>query len=376
MLAGSVAFICRSVYFRGAERNIFRIIMRCQGIGIHTILIASANNPLSRAIDNEGIYIFHTASVRKRLEVKSIRQIKKILKEKRTKAIIVFTSNDIYAGVLIKILSGFKIKLIFYQQESLNFKKNGLFYSLLFKWVDKWITPADYIRMEALNHRWISRQNIDVISHNLNLESFNKNFPSKEKAREELDLPMDKKIIGVLGRLNPQKNQDFLIRAINFLKLNHYDLELLIMGEPKREEEKVYSGFLRELMCECDLQDHIHFRNFSESKLTFFRAVDVFIMTTSGETCDVNLIYSMAAKTPVLSVQSEYNSEILEKGNLGILYKENDLEDFSAKIIKLLNHSKLYNYLQNEGRKAVFEKYDLNSKGYKFEEMISEFLNK
>jgi len=351
------------------------MILNCKEFDINTILIASGNTPINNALVNMGIEIFKTEPVDKRLRFFSILQINRFLKEKKTKAFIVTKPNEIFIGTMIKILSGLKLKIIYYQQVSLNFKKHRLLYSFLFNWVDRWITPVDYIRKEAIEQKWSWRKDIEVIPHSLNLTSYSKNHLKKDKARDNLDLPVDKKMIGILGRHNPRKNQDFLIRAINFLKINNYDLDLFIMGEPKTEDEQVYSGFLRELMIECDLQNRVHFRTFSAKSITFFRAIDVFIMTTTGETCDVTMIESMAAGTPVLAIQSEYNSEILDKGNLGILYKENDIEDFSAKIIKLFNYSKLYVFLQNEGRKAAFEKYDLKSKCYKFEELIFGLLN-
>jgi glycosyltransferase involved in cell wall biosynthesis len=82
----------------------------------------------------------------------------------------------------------------------------------------------------------------------------------------------------------------------------------------------------------------------------------------------------MAAGTPVIAVQSDYNSEILDKGNRGLLYKENDMEDFSAKVVKLLNQNKLYDFLMNEGRKAAIENYDKKGKCQKFEMLVYELL--
>jgi glycosyltransferase involved in cell wall biosynthesis len=376
MKEGSIAFYCRSDLKGGIERNIISMVLNCNEMGINTIVIASENSLVSNALEVKGIEIYKTRSNEKRLGIRSIRHIQKYLVDNETKAFFVFKPNEIFIGALIKIFSGLKIKLVYYQQVGLNFEKNAFLYSILFKWVDKWITPVSYIRSEALEHYWSRKKKIDVINHSLNLELFTNNSFTREQARKKLDLPLNAKIIGILGRHNPVKNQDFLIRAINFLKLNNYVLNLLIMGEPKVEEEKVYSGFLRELMCECNLQDQVYFRSYSEDKITFIRAVDIFVMTTTGEACDVSLIESMAAGTPVIAVNSKYNSEILENGNLGLLFRENDMADFSAKAIKLLNQNKLYDFLQFEARKAALEKYDIKSKCHKFEMLVHELLKK
>jgi glycosyltransferase involved in cell wall biosynthesis len=374
MTNGPIAFYCISEHFGGIERNIIRMMMNCKEIGIHTVLIAAKNSPFKKELKNKGVEIYETEPKEGRLGIKSVYRIKQFLVEKRVKLLFVSRPGEIFIGALIKILSGGKIKLAYYQQVGLNFEKNRILYSLLFYWVDSWITPVNYIRREALEHNWSKKKKIDFIPHFLNLEIFYNNQLLKENAREKLDLPVDKKIIGILGRHNPDKNQDFLIRAVNFLKLNKYNIHLVIMGGPKKEQEKVYSGFLRELMCECNLQDQIHFRKFSDDLVTFLRAIDVFIITTNGETCDISLIESMAAGTPVIAVQSEYNSEILEKGNLGLLYKENNMEDFSAKVIKLFSQKKLYNFLRDEGKRAAIENYDKKSNNHKFETQIRELL--
>lgn len=371
MPEGILAFYSRSVFHGGIERNFIRQANVLKDAGFNIVVIAPKSSSIAKSLSNSAIDFQPIENE----NIITLWSITRLLINKKVKALYIYRPKELRATIIIKLLSGLKIKIVFYQQEKINFGQSRFFKTLLLKWTDFWLTPMTYLSNEIHNQPWLSKREIRVIPHCLNLKPLLSNQLSVVDARQQLDLPADRKIIGILGRQNLEKRQDFLIRAINFLKLNNYSFDLLILGVPKRNDEQEYTQFLKELASECGIENQVYFSPYVEDIITFYRSIDVYVKTTSGEACDITAIEALASGTQVLAVQSKYNSDILGKGDLGMLYKANNLEDFSDKLIKILTRPKIIDYLKTEGLKAVNEKYDIDNNKHKLIQFATELLS-
>lgn len=357
MSEGGIAFYGRSVYYGGIERNIVRQSHILKKTGFNVYVIALKGSSIAKTFTHSDIELITVDNEK----LSTIRQLSKQLLKKQVRVVFLYKPADLRTGFLIKLFSKFNIKIAFNQQERIKADRFIFFRTLLIRWTDFWMTPMNYLSNDIRKQFQLGKKEINIIPHCLDLEPYLINPVSTEDARKQLNLPVDRKIIGILGRHNLEKRQDFLIRAINFLKLNDFSYDLLIMGNPKKEDEQEYYHFLKDLAVECGLEKQVFFRSYIDNIQTFYRAIDVFIKTTSGEACDITAIEALASGTQVMAIQSKYNSEILANGALGMLYKANDLEDFSNKLIKILTQQKIKDYLREEGLKTVTNKYHIKN---------------
>ena len=219
------------------------------------------------------------------------------------------------------------------------------------------------------------KENVFHISPGINFEHYQKDILSRQAARKILKLPEKINLIGVLGRHHKKYQQDFLIRAIQLLRKHYYEVDLLVMGRSKAEDEKEYFNFLKELASECGVEDFVHFRPHTEKEITFFKAIDIYAQITSDDVNDNYILKAMASERPVIARSNENIDEIVEEGKYGLLYHKNDLEDFTAKIIRLLTQPRIRNHLKNQARKIVHEKYNIHMKCEKFESVVNKFMN-
>jgi glycosyltransferase involved in cell wall biosynthesis len=208
----------------------------------------------------------------------------------------------------------------------------------------------------------------------IDLEHYEKDTLSRQSARKILKLPDSIKLIGVLGRHHVNHRQDFLIRSIQLLRKHNYEIELLVMGESKDEEERDYFNFLKELSVECGVENYVHFRPYTEKEITFFKAIDIYAQITMDGLNGNHLLKAMASSRPVIARYNEDIDEILEKGKYGLLYHNNDLEDFTAKITHLLTQPKIKNHLITEARRIVHAKYGIRLRCEKFELAVDKII--
>jgi glycosyltransferase involved in cell wall biosynthesis len=79
------------------------------------------------------------------------------------------------------------------------------------------------------------------------------------------------------------------------------------------------------------LQDRIHFLPFQENPFRVFNALDFTLMTSDSETFGMVTLESMAQGTPVIGSNAGGTPELLNFGELGLLYQTKSAEDLAKK---------------------------------------------
>lgn len=137
---------------------------------------------------------------------------------------------------------------------------------------------------------------IETLYNRIDVEAVQAEQFSREAARKHLGLPQDAWVVGNVGRLHPDKDQATLIRgfalAIPQLPLGSL---LVIMGEGRLEHK------LRAVAQELGIDDSVHFVGQVPHGRRYFKAFDVFALTSDHEPFGMVLLEAMAAGVSVLS---------------------------------------------------------------------------
>jgi len=279
------------------------------------------------------------------------------IKKRESRIFFTAFNKDIAAAALYKRFCNKKLVIVYQQQMKVGVDKRDLVHRLRYQMVDRWISPLHYLKEETIRRTTIPAEKISVIPLCIEGNKFFDCPLSRTEARVALDLPADKKIIGVLGRLDPEKGQDFLIRCISRLKTGFgMDYTLLIMGEKTIGLADDYNRLLQELVTRLAVSGSVCFRPFSSQVEVFYKAIDVFAMASKAEPFGMVVIEAMASGCPVISVNRDGPAEILANGELGYLYEYRDEADFAAKLQEMEGNPQLPVML-NKAREKVRESY-------------------
>ena len=187
----------------------------------------------------------------------------------------------------------------------------------------EWI--ASCVRESALMRDWP----LDVISHPIDIESWRpieQNF-----ARELLGLPKDTPLLlfGALGgSKDPRKGFDLLKGALDLLKGEFANLELVVFGEleprlkPDLDFPIHYAGHL---------QDDVSLR-------IIFSAVDVFALPSRQEAFSLTSMESLCCGTPVVAFNNSGPASLIDHKITGYLAEAFDLKDFAKGIDYILRY--------------------------------------
>lgn len=286
--------------------------------------------------------------------------IKKWNKQHRLNLIFTPYNKDIKPLSFYKRFYNRKIKLIYQQHMKVGVKKQDLIHRLRYNMLDLWITPLDYLKQETITKTTVAEDKIRIIPVGLSFEKFQHATITKEEAREKLGLPQNVFLIGILGRIDPKKGQDFLIKSIAALK-SEQPVHLLIMGAITDHEGDDWMNHLQSLIVQHAIKDHIHFRPYQEDVVLFYKAIDVFAMPSHGETYGLVTLEALYFEKPVIGVNTDGTKALLENGRLGWLHNPEDIDEFKLQLFSIIHHPQQAKEKTLLARQTVMEHYDFET---------------
>jgi len=148
-----------------------------------------------------------------------------------------------------------------------------------------------------------------------------------------------------VSRLSIEKNLAFMLRGLALAKEHIGDcFNTIIIGDGPEKES------LMHLATDLGLENSVFFLGTipNDQIVMYHRACDLFLFSSLTETQGIVLLEAMAASLPVLAVKATGVSDVVKNGENGFL-TENDIEDWAAKLILLLQKG---NHLSNMGYEA------------------------
>ncbi len=195
------------------------------------------------------------------------------------------------------------------------------------------------------------KTHIEVVPNGVDLRRFfNANHPCK---KEECGFHADDILLVYVGRLGPEKNLDFLIRAFTGAAQALNNIHLILIGSGTESEA---------LEMQASQSAHarrIHFTGLMEyEKLPSYLAMcDIFVTSSVTEVHPLSVIEAMAAGLPVVGIQSVGVGDTVVDGKTGFL-SSNDMAAFASLITRLCMDEQLRGKMGKAGRKET-EKYDI-----------------
>ena len=170
---------------------------------------------------------------------------------------------------------------------------------------------------------------IDVVPTGIYTEEFARG--AGKVFRKKFKIPTNAFVVGHIGRLAPEKNLEFLARAVaKFLK-KEPNAHLLIGGTGPSEES------IKEIMAQEGLTDRLHLAGMLKGKdlVNAYHAMDVFVFASQSETQGLVVTEAMAAGIPVVAVDAPGVREVVKDFVNGRLLMEESVEDFVSALVWL-----------------------------------------
>jgi len=264
------------------------------------------------------IFLNYSSRQVRGLKLGAIRDIRRIARGRNFKFCIAHRFKPIYVALL-----GTKLPVIGVHHAFGGYKRvSRRFFANIFKKRLALLAVSNAVR-DDMRYQLRSWHNdrIATLYNRINIKKVQSEQLSKEVARKELNLPQNAWIVGNVGRFHPDKDQETLIRgfARALPKLPSGSL-LTIMGSGRLE------SFLKQLAFDLGINDHVRFLGQVPQGRRYFKAFDVFALTSDHEPFGMVLLEAMAAGVPIVCSDCGGGKEVTEGS--GWLFELGNISDF------------------------------------------------
>jgi len=239
------------------------------------------------------------------------------------------------------------------------FFKKWVYYKLL---AEKCIRKADAIHYTSSDEREKSHERLGLgnkvilVPNGIDLHEFN-SLPLKNELVIKYPALKDKRVILFLGRINPKKGIDILIKAFSMLSKKRKDLRLVITGK----DEEGYKSRIVRLIRKLRLQDKVIFTDMllGREKLKVYAGSDIFVLASHSENFGMSAIEAMASGLAVVISDNVGIYRDVEENDAGIIAKTSAKSIYNG-IMKLLEDEGLRKKISQNGKSFVREFYSID----------------
>ena len=132
-----------------------------------------------------------------------------------------------------------------------------------------------------------------IVQNAIDSQKFIADANIREKIRKALRVE-SKFVVGHVGRMQPEKNHDFLIDVFAEIKKKKPDAELILVGTGPLEEK------VKSKVAEKGLSDCVHFLGNRKDMNRIYQAMDVFVFPSLFEGLGIVAIEAQAAGVPIV----------------------------------------------------------------------------
>lgn len=318
----------------GGEKRLWDLMLEGRNAGIEWLLIFQADGPLVEKIKQLGIDVRVIASGRLRQAYRFLATVLKIATVVRREQVDVILSwmwkAHLY-GCPAAFLSG--VPSLWSQLEVPDDS-----------WLKRKVTmlPAAGILInskagEAKLEKLCLQRPIRLVYPGVALDCFNPStLPSASQARQQLSLPLNGPLIGIVGRLQPWKGIHILIEALPMVLQRYPDAHCVVVGGT-HDLEPEYEDFLKEQIATLGLNNRVILAGLQHNVPEWMQSMDVFVHASDNEPFGIVVIEAMALGKPIVASDTGGPTEIITDGVNGLLTPYSDSKALAKAILRYLD---------------------------------------
>jgi D-inositol-3-phosphate glycosyltransferase len=163
----------------------------------------------------------------------------------------------------------------------------------------------------------------------------------RQQMRRRLVLEPGQPVLLFVGRLQPLKGIDILLRAAQIVRQQYASLQVIVVGggvDTQDDHEVQERQRLQTLCRELGLTDRVRFvkAQSQDVLVQYYTAADVFVMPSHYESFGMVVLEAMACGTPVVASNVGGLASTVVHGSTGFLVPEGDSYAFAEAILRLV----------------------------------------
>lgn len=299
------------------------------------------------------------------IDIWSVLQIYRIIKQKNIHIVICSTNLDIKLAGLAGRIAGIPV----ISRQGLALISNKTKYKILIKYfTNSIVTNTFSIKQQYESYPWFPKNHIRVIYNGVDIHP--RLFPEKtiRQLREHYHIEPDEKVILSCGRLNHQKGFSFLIEAARLAAEAQQKWKFIILGEGNQRkllETQIHNNRLSNII----LAGH------QEETGKFYQMADIFVLSSLFEGTPNVVLEAMTHRLPVIATAVNGVKEIIEHGENGYTIPPQNAQAIYKQLEQILSDTIMLNQLQEAGYETVKNKFSWERFTSEFNNYLTDVIN-
>ena len=232
---------------------------------------------------------------------------------------------------------------------------------------DKIICISDAEKQSAFDKKICRDDKLQVIFNGVDIEAY-ENGVRNTVTRKDLNIPKDAFVIGMVGRISPQKAPDVFVKMAKQVKAAVPNSHFIIVGNGNQEAE------IRKYAEENGFLDSLHITGWVDNPMSYVELFDVACLLSRWEGVGLALPEYMMAGKPIVASRVDAIPNIIRDGKNGLLVEvDNDIEASRA-VLRIYREVELKDRLVVQGLEDVHKKFNARRVSEEHEKMFEKMV--
>ena len=232
---------------------------------------------------------------------------------------------------------------------------------------DKIICISDAEKQSALDKKICRKDKLQVIFNGVDIESY-ENGAHGAVTRKDLNIPEDAFVVGMVGRVSPQKAPDVFVKMAKQVKDKVPNAHFIIVGNGNQEAE------IRKYAEDNGFSDSLHITGWVDNPMSYVELFDVACLLSRWEGFGLALPEYMMAGKPIVASKVDAIPNIVRNEENGLLVEVDNAAEASEAVIRLYRNAKFKQNLVIQGIKDVHSKFDAQRVAKEHEKLFEELV--
>lgn len=183
-------------------------------------------------------------------------------------------------------------------------------------------------------------------------------------SRQVMGFREDDFVVGMIGRLMPQKAPDTFIKAGRLIKEEIQQAVFVIVGDGDETQ------WVRDYAREHDMK--VHITGWVDNPYSYLKTFDVAMMLSRWEGFGLSIAEYMAARKPVVATRVDAIPTLIDDGKDGLLVEVDSPEDVKAKVMYIYNNKEEAEEMKEKAYQKALRQFDIHRVAAQHIELFTE----
>ena len=216
---------------------------------------------------------------------------------------------------------------------------------------DKIICISDAEKQSALDKKICREDKLQVIFNGVDIESYENGVRGAIK-RKDLNIPEDAFVVGMVGRMSPQKAPDVFAKMAKQVKDEIPNAHFIIVGNGNQEDE------IRKYAEDNGFSNSLHITGWVDNPMSYVELFDVACLLSRWEGFGLALPEYMMAGKPIVASRVDAIPNIIRNGENGLLVEVDDDIGASKAVLRILREDGLRKKIVAQGLEDVHNRFN------------------